>query len=294
MMSATLFEDKAFAPRVHATPIVRWVGGKRWLVPIISDIVYEYLQRTGGRYIEPFLGGGAVAADLGLPGMILSDLCEPLMNAFQQVQKDPAAVLWALASNYVKRGTDDQTYYKVRAEKPQSALQRAAWFFYLNATAFNGIWRENASGVFNVPYGRRKGKTGPAFLNEKRLRPFVEATQDAELLTSDFRPVIERADSGDFLFVDSPYFGVYSNYLKEGFGPSDHVDLARALQAAVARGAAFVATNNDLPDVRRLYGWANMTRTGEFRRVNRDAAGRGKVACLLITSTPDLLHHAVR
>lgn len=671
----------------HALPIVRWVGGKRWLVPVVSDIAYDYLAETGGRYIEPFLGGGAVAADLGLPNMLLADLCEPLINAFQQVRRNADVVLWSLR-NYRRRGTDEATYYKVRAERPRGKVQQAAWFFYMNAlcftpgsqvltedevyraietirpgerlwggrvvqqifqrhyagriyriksqstpftlsvtaehpvlsvpgktgrqerrtsadllaeaalrpaeelrpgdyvmlpttgsierdvdwtafwpddaefgpqaeatrlqpnsaldcdlgrllgyyaaegcigysrgrisnvtwtfnkneteyvedvgdicercfgvrphvypddnvqrttvmlcsvhaarfistlvsgqvwakdpakrktkrlhdvlmtapilvqlellkgwlrgdgclrhtvelgasevtgtstvlplarqlyrvaqrcgfrpswwvthpktkshpngeataqvsfsvaeevaflgfptaarkrasciqrrfvgpyiavrikevttldysglvhnvevdgdhllcvdgvishNCFNGVYRENTKGEYNVPYGIRKpgkklpGKTpmvSHSFLNKKKLTPFVEAIRSSELIASDFRPIIKRAGDGDFVFVDSPYFGVYSNYLREGFGVADHVDLARELRAAAERGAAFIATNNDVPEVRRLYRWAHITRTGEFRRVNRDAKKRGKVACLLIASSRELL-----
>ncbi len=287
--------------RAHASPIVRWVGGKRWLVPTASEIAYAHLQTTDGRYIEPFLGGGAVAADLGLPNMLLADLCEPLINAFQQVRRSPDSVLWSLR-NYRRRGTDAETYYKIRAERPRGKVQRAAWFFYMNALCFNGVYRENAKGEYNVPYGVRKpgkklpGKTpmvSHSFVNKTKLKPFVEAIRSSELVASDFRPIIRRADDGDFIFVDSPYFGVYSNYLKEGFGVADHVDLARELRAAAEeRGASFIATNNDTPEIRRLYRWAHITRTGEFRRVNRDAKKRGKVACLLIASSRDLVASA--
>jgi len=279
-----------YPERVHASPIVRWVGGKRWLVPVVSDIAYEYLRETRGCFYEPFLGGGAVAADLGLPDMVLSDLCGPLINAYRQVVRNADAVLWSL-HNYRRRGTDEDTYYKVRGERPRGVVQSAAWMFYMNALCFNGVWRENAKGEYNVPYGARKG--GPSFISKTKLAPFIEAFRSADLVASDFRPMIECASDGDFIFVDSPYFGVYSNYLKDGFGISDHVDLARALQAATERGAAFVATNNDTPEIRRLYRWAHVVRTGEFRRVNRDAKNRGKVACLLISSSADLVKPAL-
>jgi DNA adenine methylase len=287
--------------RAHARPIVRWVGGKRWLVPVASQVAYEHLQTTDGRYVEPFLGGGAVAADLGLPDMLLADLCEPLINAFQQLRRSPDAVLWSL-KNYRRRGVDSDTYYKIRAERPRGKVQRAAWMFYMNTLGFNGVYRENSKGIYNVPYGVRKpgkklpGKTpmvSHSFLTKTKAKPFIEAIRHAELVATDFRTTIRRAGDGDFIFVDSPYFGVYANYLKEGFGVGDHVDLARELRAAAEeRGASFIATNNDVPEIRRLYRWAHITRTGEFRRVNRDAKKRGKVACLLIASSRDLLRSA--
>lgn len=273
--------------RAHAKPIVRWVGGKRWLVPIVSDVAYAHLQSTGGRYIEPFLGGGAVAADLGLPNMLLADLCEPLINAFEQLCRNRDVVLWSL-KNYRRRGTDADAYYKIRAEHPQGKVQRAAWFLYMNATGFNGVYRENSKGEYNVPHGSRKSQK-PSFLTQTKADPFIAAIRSSELTAADFRQVIRRAGAGDFLFVDPPYYGVFSNYLKEGFSVGDHAALADELQDAAKRGAAFVAANNDLPEVRKLYRWAHLTRTGELRRVNCDAKKRGKVACLLITSHRNVL-----
>lgn len=294
-------DDEAYPARAHSGPILRWVGGKRWFTPLASDIIYEYLQRTGGRYFEPFAGGAALALDLGLPGMVVSDLCEPLINLYVQSSARPDSVFW-MVQHYKDQGTDKATYYEVRNKaRPRSNVERAAWLFYLNALCFNGVYRENSKGKFNVPYGvRKKTQKLPgshpmvshSFITIERLKAFAAATQETEFVCSDFAPIIARAGAGDFIFADSPYFGVFDKYLKEGFDVAQHVALARSLQVAAERGVAFLATNNDTPEVRRLYRWAHLTTTGEFRRVNRDATKRGKVGCLLIASDAALLHHA--
>lgn len=292
-----------FPERAHSSPILRWVGGKRWLTPIVSDIIYEHLCETGGRYIEPFAGGAAVALDLGLPNMIVSDLCEPLITCYQQSSARPDVVHW-MVERYKARGTDKETYYEVRERpRPKSALERAAWLFYLNALCYNGVFRENQKGKFNVPYGvRKKGTKLPgshpmvshSFITLDRLQAFAAATEGTDFLCSDFAPIIARAQKGDFVFADSPYFGVFDKYLKEGFGVDQHIALARSLREAKNRGVAFIATNNDTPEIRRLYRWAHVVDTGEYRRVNRDAKKRGKVGCVLIASAKRLLRHASR
>jgi DNA adenine methylase len=255
------------------------------MIPMVSDIIYTYLQRTGGRYIEPFAGGAAVALDLGLPNMIVADLCEPLINCYVQVCNCPHDV-FTMVEQYRARGTDKAAYYEVRNKlRPADNVERAAWLFYLNALCWNGVFRENAKGVFNVPYGARSKK----LITLERMLAFREAMPKTEFLYSDFAAVINTAKEGDFVFADPPYMGVFSRYLRQGFGTVQHIRLARALQAATERGVAFLAANNDLPEVRNLYRWGHTMRTEECRRVNSDGKGRGKVDCLLIASAPELL-----
>jgi DNA adenine methylase len=290
-----------FPERARTEPILRWAGGKRWLVDAVAPVIHAHLQQTGGRYIEPFAGGAAVALDLGLPGMIVSDLCEPLINCYRQASARPA-VVHRMVEQYKARGTDKETYYEIRnAPRPKSALERAAWLFYLNALCYNGLFRENSKGGFNVPYGVRSRKqklpgahplVSHSFITLDRLQAFAQATAETDFLHSDFAPVIARAKSGDLVFADSPYFGVFDKYLKEGFGVDQHIALARTLKTAMHRGAAFLATNNDTPEMRRLYRWAHLKSTGEHRRINRNAKDRGKVDCLLIASSKALLQGA--
>lgn len=280
-------DDAPFHPRRHAKPILRWVGGKRSMVEQLSGIAYAHLSKTKGTYIEPFLGGGSVALDLGLPSMILNDFCGPLMRMFDYVRDDPKAVFNQL-QQYVERGIDEKTYYEVRALRPLGAIQQAARFLYLNATCFNGVYRENASGEFNVPYGKR---ANPKFPSLEELVAVQEALGGDKvfLYASDFKPIVQLAREGDFIYADPPYLDTFSDYNAGGFGEPEHVVLAEELRAAYDHGADVLVTNSDTARVRELYDWAFITPIQERRSINRDGDGRGPVGCVLITTVPDLL-----
>ena len=269
-------------------PIVRWVGGKRDLARMLSDIAYASLQRTGGHYHEPFLGGGAVAFDLGLPEMVLSDLCAPLIDTYRAIQRWPRDVAWML-DVYRNRGCDADVYYRVRDEAPTSRVERAARFLYLNTLCYNGVYRENASGKYNVPYGRRAGGATPNFLSVDDLIAFQKLTVTASFAATDFRESLAAVGAGDFVYADPPYYAVFDKYQKGGFSDGDHLDLATALRDTYDRGAEILTTNADVPCVRELYDWAFVVPTVENRRVSQTKAGRAKAACLLITTVPDLL-----
>lgn len=281
--------ESAFPLRLHAKPICRWVGGKRWMLRTLSNVAYVHLQRTRGHYVEPFLGGGAVALDLGLPNMILADTCEPLIHAYDQVRRFPQQVAWMLAT-YEKRGVDKDTYMDVRDESPMSHIQRAAHFLYLNALCFNGVWRVNSDGVFNVAYGS-KGSGAPAgkMRTTADLEQFAAAIKTSTLTAADFHKTLEHAGEGDFIYADPPYFNTYDDYTTGRFTAKDHVDLSEALRAAYDRGADLVTTNMDTPEVREMYAWAAIQVTGEMHRVCRDPAKRGKMSTVLISTIPDLV-----
>lgn len=277
-----------FPTRKHCQPICRWVGSKRAMVNLLSDSAYRYLQCTGGRYIESFLGGGAVALDLGLPSMLLADLCGPLINCYEWTRKCPQE-LFANLERYRMKGTDKDTYYAVRQEAPLSRLHAAARFLYLNVVGYNGLWRVNRQGRMNVPYGRPVEGQEYKFPTLEMLELFGDAISTSELHCCDFERCISRARAGDLILCDPPYLGVYDAYTEYGFSTKDQSDLADHLRAARDRGVAILAMNNDLPEIHSLYSWATITRTQEARHVAADTTKRGKTGCVLITSPSDLL-----
>jgi DNA adenine methylase len=276
--------------RVGAVPCLRWAGAKRWIVPVIADGVWKHLALTGGRYFEPFLGGGALALDLGLPRMILNDICQPLMTMYREVTVHPERVVermeW-LVQAVAKGGIDANSYYLIRDAEPVTALDVAARFLILNATCFNGVYRVNKSGKFNVPYGDRTEKH---LASLEKLRMVAVAFATSDLICHDFRAIIAGAGKGDLLFVDSPYAETFTGYDKGGFTSTDQRDLAIWLQNASNRGATFVATNNDTPVIRRLYDFAEIFESSEQRKVNSDGAGRKPAPCLIITNDPNILN----
>lgn len=272
--------------RAGCTPPIKWVGGKRWLVPTIAQPIYDRLAATGGRYIEPFMGSGAVALDLGLPGMILGDVCKPLVLTYQTIRKSPDSVAWALKT-LVERGTDKETYLAVRATEPTSFVLAAARFIYLNKFGFNGLYRENSKGRFNVPHGGDRSNAGVP--DADALRAVANALKGADLRLADFRETIARAQNGDVVYVDSPYYETFSDYTAGGFGEDSHFALAQALVEAHNRGAVIIASNSDHERVRELYTWATVTSVHERHAVGATGARRGLKPAVLIVSDSTIL-----
>lgn len=276
-------------PRAHCTPPIKWVGGKRWLVPTVAPSIYERLAATQGRYIEPFMGSAAIALDLGLPGMVLTDVCKPLVATYSTIRKSPEAVAWALKT-LVEKGTDKDNYLAVRASEPTSVVFAAARFIYLNKFGFNGLYRENSKGKFNVPHGGDRSGAGIPGLDE--LHAVAKALKDAEVRVADFRQTILRATAGDVIYVDSPYYETFSGYTAGGFTDEDHLDLSTSLKEAHERGAVFIASNSDHERVRELYTWATVVPVAERHAVGATAERRGMKAAVLILSDDTILRGA--
>jgi DNA adenine methylase len=273
-------------PRAHCTSPLKWVGSKRWLVPMLAPVIYERLAVTKGWYVEPFLGGAAIALDLGLPNMLLSDVCKPLINTYQAIRKTPAAVAWALQT-LVERGTDKDSYLAVRASEPPSVVFAAARFLYLNKFGFNGLYRENSNGKFNVPHGGDRSRA--SLPTDVMLTAVSQALKDADLRVADFRETIATAQAGDVIYADSPYYDTFSGYTAGGFTEDDHFALAAALTEAHNRGAIVIASNSDHERVRELYAWACVTPVNERHAVGATAERRGMRPAVLITSDATIL-----
>lgn len=271
---------------MSATPFVKWAGGKRWLAPTLSPMITAHLQNNPqARYIEPFLGGGAIALSLDRPRALLSDLCAPLINVYRWVKSTPESVLRELAA-VVARGTDEATYYKIRRAyiEEKGSLLRAARFLYLNHTCFNGLMRTNSQGQFNVPYGFR---TKPSFPQIKNLTAVKNTLVAALVYAADFREALGRARPGDLVYADSPYDGTYEGYTGSGFSETDQADLANALRRLADRGVVVLATNADTARVRDWYTWATVQPLAEHHSIAANERRRGVVGCLWITSRPD-------
>lgn len=276
-------------PRAGCTAPIKWVGGKRWLVPTIAPSIYERLAATKGRYIEPFMGSGAVALDLGLPGMILGDVCKPLVSTYTTIRKSPEAVAWALKT-LVEKGTDKESYLAVRASEPASVVFAAARFIYLNKFGYNGLYRENSDGKFNVPHGGDRSSASVPGIEE--LMAVSRALKDADIRVADFRQTIDRANEGDVLYADSPYYETFNDYTAGGFSDDDQRALATVLRSAHERGATFIASNSDHEFVRELYDWATVVPVSERHMVGATGARRGMKPAVLILSDESILRGA--
>lgn len=232
----------------HHIPFLKWAGGKRWLI----SRKLEIFPRDFNTYIEPFLGSGAVFFHLNPENAILSDSNLNLIESYKSIQSDWNLVWQKLKAHHRSHCKD--YYYQIRESHPTSLTGKAAKFIYLNRTCFNGIYRVNLKGKFNVPIGTKKNVTLPT----DNFSAVSKLLKDKEIICSDFEDVIDRAKSGDLVFSDPPYtvkhkHNGFIKYNEKLFNWEDQVRLTHALERAVARGVKVVATNADHTSIEDLY-----------------------------------------
>ncbi len=283
-----------------AKPLIRFAGGKTWAIPVLAEGFLRHLNATGGRYIEPFLGGGALALHLGIRDMILGDACHPVTEMYRCVQRSPGGVAWGLSAVAIE-GVDEENYYHIRDLRPRTPLQRAARFLYLNRLSFNGVVRFNREGKFNVPYAKDKRRISMIerggrdaitnlFPNKEKFMKVAAALAGAQLYCCDFQYLCQLAGEGDILYGDPPYDGTYNAYTPDGFGAEDHKRLAKEAKEAADAGAAVFVHNSCTDFVTDLYAWASVVHVKEKRQINSDVKGRHRVQCGIFTNRPDLIN----
>jgi len=269
-------------PQVPLKPFLKWPGGKRWLIEDHRDLLPK---RINGRYIEPFLGSGAVFFHLRPREAILSDINSELIEAYSAVKRAHRAIVARLSVHHVQHSIDPERYYDVRSEIPATANDRAARMLYLNRTCFNGIYRVNQKGEFNVP----RGSKTKVLMPEDMWPEWSKALRNAQLRNSDFEPIIDTARQGDFLFVDPPYtvhhnMNGFIKYNEVMFSWDDQIRLAKAMDRARKRGVRILMTNANHESVRSLYGKGFKQATvSRFSSVSGKSEGRSSFEELVIT-----------
>jgi DNA adenine methylase len=270
-----------------AKPIVKWAGGKTKLLP---EILLDVPKRIR-TYVEPFAGGAALFFKLAseprcrFARAVLVDQNPELVACYRTVQKNVDRVieeLHTLADDPARK----ELYYRLRDEPTAGmpAARRAARFVFLNRTGYNGLWRVNAAGKFNVPYGRYKN---PRIVDVDRLRAAARALDGAEILEGDFSLATRELGDGDFVYFDPPYVPVsrtasFTAYASKGFGPTDQERLAAELRRLAKRGVHAVLSNADTKETRRLYEGLAHRVVRAARAINSDATKRGEIAELLV------------
>ncbi|MBS2040177.1 DNA adenine methylase [bacterium] len=270
-----------------ATPILKWAGGKGRLLA-----QYEpYLPTHFKRYFEPFAGGAALFFWLRsrrggkFPGT-LNDSNEELINCYQVVQQQPDPLLLRLRELAEQHGTE--FYYQVRAQQPQDSVERAARLIYLNKTCYNGLYRVNAKGGFNVPIGRYKD---PSIVQEEKIRAAHLALQGTNLWNKGFDEAALAARKGDFVYFDPPYQPLtptsnFTSYTKDQFGMEQQCHLAEIFKQLVKRGCHVLLSNSASDLVRNLYRDYQQVEIQAPRFINSKSAGRSSIAELLILASP--------
>lgn len=233
---------------IELKPFIKWAGGKRWL---LNEPSFE-IPNFSGRYIEPFLGGGAIFFHLAPFAAILSDVNERLIETYRIIRDEWPLVQTSL-SQFQERHSK-QFYYEERCREHTISYLRAAQFLYLNRTCFNGLYRENLKGQFNVPLGT---KTQVTLLDDDFERA-SELLSRADLRSGDFEAVVAEATEGDLVFLDPPYTTAHNcngfvKYNQKIFTWNDQKRLMESVRGAKKRGAHVVLTNADHESIHDLY-----------------------------------------
>ena len=259
-------------------PFLKWAGSKRMLLRHLIP----HLPRRFGRYFEPFLGGGSLFFLLRPKQARLGDACAELINTYQAVRDNPASVLRYLSP----LDKDKATFYRVRKNRSAGRFKRAAEFIYLNKTCWNGLYRVNSKGGFNVPYGIPSA--GP-LADSPNLRACSDAldSPEVELSVGDFEASAKRAAPGDLVFFDPPYVTGHRNngfvdYNEVLFSWDDQLRLAELAQWLAKRGCFVMITNADHEMISGLYDNFQHVRVSRRSTISSKADGRGYATELIL------------
>ncbi len=261
-------------------PVLKWAGGKRWLVAGYK----EYFVEPENKYFEPFLGGGAVFFYLKPANAMLSDINADLIETYTVLRSNWKAVWDQLALHQL--GHNKEYFYRVRSVVPENRIARAARFLYLNRTCFNGLYRVNRRGEFNVPIGTKSS----ILFDDDDFGEISRCLSRAELAVADFELTIDRAGKGDLIYADPPYTVQHNNnnfrkYNEVLFSWDDQVRLAAALRQADKRGAKVVLSNADHTCIRKLYkDFCVIRKISRFSILAGSSTSRRLTSELLITN----------
>ncbi len=264
---------------LNVMPFVKWAGGKRQLIPQIR----ERMPEKYNNYYEPFVGGGAVMFELLPSDALINDVNRALMNAYRQICNKPEAFLKAVNRLDEEMWEDGREYYYslrksyndklVRAEYD---IELAALFVFINKHCFNGLYRVNGKGLFNVPYNNSRR----ASVDEKSIMAASEYLRGVTIQDGDFEKACEDAAKGDFIFFDSPYAPLnpasFESYKKEGFDIESHRRLAKLYDELTGRGCYCMLTNHNTQLINELYGnkGYKIDVVSVKRMINSDASNR--------------------
>lgn len=244
-------------------PFLRWAGGKRKLTDLLTDSIPRNFDFQKGRYFEPFVGGGAFMFALGnkdsetyIPGknIFINDTNPDLIASYRVIKTDIYKLIERL-KRYSK-DVSKSAFERMRNLEPRDDISRAARFIYLNKTCFNGLWRVNSKGDFNVPWGKLKS---PAIFNEENLLACSIRLKGSHISGKDFARAVEKCRSGDLVYFDPPYLPIsasssFSKYAKDDFAYHDHEKLADTIRELTTKGVYVILSNSDTELGRELFG----------------------------------------
>ena len=263
-------------------PIVKWVGGKRQLMfELLKNMPKDY-----NRYFEPFIGGGALFFELQPDNAYISDMNEELINLYQVVRDNVVELITDLQKHDISKEYFMEIRNIDRTEEYEnwSDVQKASRFIYLNRTCFNGMYRVNSKGEFNVPFGHYKN---PRILDENNLVNCSNLLQRTEIKHADFSEILKKVKKGDFVYFDPPYVPLsetssFTSYTKNGFDMDMQFKLRDVCDELDSMGVKFLLSNSDTKLVNELYENYNIKKVFASRQINANADGRGKITEVLV------------
>lgn len=263
-------------------PIVKWVGGKRQLMfELIKNMPKSY-----NRYFEPFIGGGALFFELQPEQAYISDMNEELINLYSVVRNNVYELIKDLSKHEVSKEYFLEIRNIDRTEQytELSDVERASRFIYLNRTCFNGMYRVNSQGQFNVPFGYYKN---PRIIDENNLLNCSELLKKTEIKCADFSEILTKVKKGDLVYFDPPYVPLnetssFTSYTKDGFDINMQFKLRDVCDELDNKGVKFMLSNSDTKLVNELYVNYEIKKVFASRQINANADGRGKITEVLV------------
>ena len=266
---------------ISLRPFLKWAGGK-------TKLIQQYIPcfpKKFKTYYEPFLGGGAIFFYLNPQLAVLTDINAELVNTYRCVKNNVEELILLLKEHQLKHSKE--YYYGVRQGNGITPIEKAARLIYLNKTCFNGLYRENSKGEFNVPIGKYKN---PKICNAALLRSVSAALQPTQIDVRPFEDILKYASSSDdFVYFDPPYYPLsptsnFTAYSRYSFSEDDQIRLKEVFAELAGRDVKVMLSNSDSQFIRGLYKDFNIHSISASRLINSNAMKRGKITEVLITS----------
>jgi DNA adenine methylase len=267
-------------------PFLKWVGGKRQIMPEVVERLPDNMKKY--KYIEPFIGGGAVLLHLQPKKAIINDFNSELINVYRVIKNS----LEDLIVDLHKHKNEPDYFYEIRGIdrkdefKSLTDVERASRIIYLNKTCFNGLYRVNNSGEFNSPFGKYKN---PNIVNEPTLRAVSHYlnTNDIQMINTDYEEILQQADKNSFVYLDPPYYPVsessnFTGYVQGGWNITDHTRLREVCDKLDEKGIKFLQSNSSADFIKEEYKKYNIHIIKANRSINSDGEKRGEVEEVLI------------
>lgn len=269
---------------IIAKPFIKWAGGKRQL---IKELI-KLLPANYNRYFEPFIGGGALFFAIQPKNAYISDINPELINLYNVVKND----VDLLINDLIKYKNTEDYFYKIRnldrkpSYKKFNVIKKASRFIYLNKTCYNGLYRTNSKGYFNVPFGSYKN---PNIIDKQNLKACSELLKKTEIVSSHFLAIENEIKTGDFVYFDPPYIPInktssFTKYYKDDFDIGEQIKLKELCDRLTKKNIYFMLSNSYSKQILKLYEQYNIKKIKATRAINCKADKRGAINELIITN----------